>query len=74
MSLPFTSDESRTETGPSSLSPYEKFMYALNSKESKRQYPKRSLECIQRKEKPTTRHRRDLHKMRSSTTNSDFFI
>ena len=28
-------------TNPMSLSPYEKFMYALNSKESKRQYPKR---------------------------------
>jgi len=26
---------------PLSFSPYEKFMYALNSKESKRQYPKR---------------------------------
>jgi integrase len=41
MSLLFTSDNSRTERGPSSLSPYEKFIYALNSKESKRQYPKR---------------------------------
>jgi len=36
-----SSEENRMEISPSSLSPYEKFMYALNSKESKRQYPKR---------------------------------
>jgi hypothetical protein len=35
-------DGLRIEVSPSSLSPYQKFMYALNSKESKRQYPKRS--------------------------------
>ena len=34
-------DELRIEASPSSLSPYQKFMYALNSIESKRQYPKR---------------------------------
>jgi hypothetical protein len=34
-------EENRMEISPSSLSPYEKFMYALYSKESKRQYPKR---------------------------------
>ena len=33
--------ELRIEASSSSLSPYQKFMYALNSKESKRQYPKR---------------------------------
>jgi hypothetical protein len=36
-----TSDDLRIEKSPLSLSPYQKFMYALNSKESKRQYPKR---------------------------------
>jgi hypothetical protein len=36
-----TSDDLRMEKSPLSLSPYQKFMYALNSKESKRQYPKR---------------------------------
>jgi hypothetical protein len=42
MSSYFThTDELRTESSPSSFSPYQKFMYALNSKESKRQYPKR---------------------------------
>ncbi len=35
-------DELRIEANPSSLSPYQKFMYALNSKESKCQYPKRA--------------------------------
>lgn len=36
-----TSDDLRMEKSPHSLSPYQKFMYALNSNESKRQYPKR---------------------------------
>ena len=36
-----TSDDLRLEKSPLTLSPYQKFMYALNSKESKRQYPKR---------------------------------
>jgi hypothetical protein len=36
-----TSDDLRMEKSPLSLSPHQKFMYALNSKESKRQYPKR---------------------------------
>lgn len=36
-----SSDELRMETSPLNLSPYQKFMYALSSKESKRQYPKR---------------------------------
>jgi hypothetical protein len=42
MSLSFTSSDNLGNQGsPLSLSPYHKFMYALNSKESKRQYPKR---------------------------------
>jgi hypothetical protein len=36
-----TSDDLEMENSPLSLSPYQKFMYAVNSKESKRQYPKR---------------------------------
>ncbi len=36
-----SSDNLKTETSPLDLSPYQKFMYALISKESKRQYPRR---------------------------------
>lgn len=42
MSSPFiTSDDLKMEKSPLSLSPYEKFMYAMNSDEVKRDYPKR---------------------------------
>lgn len=33
--------KSKKQNSPSNFSPYEKFIYALGSKESKRQYPKR---------------------------------
>jgi integrase len=42
MTLSFSSEDLESQNkSPLNLSPYEKFMYALNSKESKRQYPKR---------------------------------
>ena len=41
MSLSFDSSDNLGNQSPLSLTPYQKFMYALNSKESKRQYPKR---------------------------------
>ncbi len=42
MSSPIVaSDNLGNQRSPLSLSPYQKFMYALNSKESKRQYHKR---------------------------------
>jgi integrase len=36
-----SSEDLEMQKSPLSFSPYEKFMYALNSRESKRQYPKR---------------------------------
>ena len=42
MTLSFSLEDSELENrNPLNFSPYEKFMYALKSKESKRQYPKR---------------------------------
>lgn len=42
MISPFVSSEDlEIQKSPLNFTPYERFMYALNSNESKRQYPKR---------------------------------